>query len=456
MKLNNFGNIFKKSEKKYLEENYLASEYTWGFELEGFVHNNLTYDDILFDYPNLIEDIINIDDLKEKNYDGEISDESLECAEEILSAFNNGQSFESVKSCFENERFMNEVFNYHDIDLADRYNYISPDFNQVEDILYDTFKKYISEGNYTKMTSDGSLEPNNKNDYAFEYNTPAMPFKPSVINDMIKMFAELDNTGFYINDTCGFHIHLSYPDIKRDDLIWVLCCLAMDEKSLNIISYLENSGIKLFKAGADQYGTIDSIILLSQYLKEKYWAYIGDILDIEKLTLFRIHPQGTLEWRGPRDFLNKDGETINYNNLYDLFKNLYRLTQFISNSLNKRFIEINGEKLSKDDVLKNILSQPRGISTLKTNSKADTKNFNKYQDFFTEVRRNGFDEEFLKTYLNTKNKCDKFINWLKVYIGNNGNDALMDYLYEYFKRLKEGRLLYPYQYEMLDCIELLS
>ena len=32
MKLNNFGNIFKKSEKKYLEENYLASEYTWGFE----------------------------------------------------------------------------------------------------------------------------------------------------------------------------------------------------------------------------------------------------------------------------------------------------------------------------------------------------------------------------------------------------------------------------------------
>ena len=26
MKLNNFGNIFKKSEKKYLEENYLASE----------------------------------------------------------------------------------------------------------------------------------------------------------------------------------------------------------------------------------------------------------------------------------------------------------------------------------------------------------------------------------------------------------------------------------------------
>ena len=90
----------------------------WGFELEGFVHNNLTYDDILFDYPNLIEDIINIDDLKEKNYDGEISDESLECAEEILSAFNNGQSFESVKSCFENERFIHEVFNYHDIDLA--------------------------------------------------------------------------------------------------------------------------------------------------------------------------------------------------------------------------------------------------------------------------------------------------------------------------------------------------
>ena len=232
MKISNFGNIVKNSKKDYLKENYLASEYTWGFELEGFVHNNLTYDDVLFDDIGLIKDIIDIDELKKKNYNGDISDEALECAEEIMSAYDNGESFDSVKVCFDNENFMHEVFNYHDIDLSDRYNYMAPDFNQVEDILYDTFKKYISNGNYAKMTGDGSLEPNSPNDYIFEYNTPAMPFKPSVINDVIHMFAELENTEFYINDTCGLHIHLSYPNIKKEDLIWVLCCLALDENYL--------------------------------------------------------------------------------------------------------------------------------------------------------------------------------------------------------------------------------
>lgn len=441
MRISNFGNIVKNSKKDYLKENYLASEYTWGFELEGFVHNNLTYDDILFDNSNLIEDILNIDDLKEKNYDGEISDESLECAEEILSAFNNGESFESVKSCFENERFMHEVFNYHDIDLSDRYNYMAPDFNQVEDILYDTFKKYISNGNYAKMTGDGSLEPNNPNDYIFEYNTPAMPFKPSVINDVINMFAELENTGFYINDTCGLHIHLSYPNIKKEDLIWVLCCLALDENYLNMISYLEHSGIKLFKEGEDEYGSIDTMKYISKYLKEENWEELSYMLETDKRTVFRIHPQGTLEWRGPRNFLNKEGDFIDYKNVYDLFKNLYKLTQFISNSLNKKVININGKNYDKNYIMKMILTQPRGISMMKSNSKVEKESWNKNYELFKELMRNGFDEEFVRTYL--KKNPVEFIKWLKVYLGEQGRDSELNWLYEYFKRLTPNRYLYP-------------
>lgn len=454
MKISNFGNIVKNSKKDYLKENYLASEYTWGFELEGFVHNNLTYDDVLFDDIGLIKDIIDIDELKKKNYNGDISDEALECAEEIMSAYDNGESFDSVKVCFDNESFMHEVFNYHDIDLADRYNYMAPDFNQVEDILYDTFKKYISNGNYAKMTGDGSLEPNNPNDYIFEYNTPAMPFKPSVINDVIHMFAELENTGFYINDTCGLHIHLSYPNIKKEDLIWVLCCLALDENYLNMISYLEHSGIKLFKEGEDEYGSIDTMKYISKYLKEENWEELSYMLETDKRTVFRIHPQGTLEWRGPRNFLNKEGDFIDYKNVYDLFKNLYKLTQFISNSLNKKVININGKDYDKNYIMKMILTQPRGISMMKSNSKVEKESWNKNYELFKELMRNGFDEEFVRTYL--KKNPVEFIKWLKVYLGEQGRDSELNWLYEYFKRLTPNRYLYPYQYEMLDCIEFLE
>ena len=46
MKLNRFGNFIKQSKKRYLEENYLSSEYEWGFELEGCISSSLSLDSI--------------------------------------------------------------------------------------------------------------------------------------------------------------------------------------------------------------------------------------------------------------------------------------------------------------------------------------------------------------------------------------------------------------------------
>ena len=117
MKLNNFGNIIKKTKKEFLEENYLSSEYTWGFELEGFVQNSLTIDDILMD-GSFVD--FYLEDIDERNYNGDISDEAYECAEKIKEAIEKHKSFESVKEYFNNERFMNEIYNYHDIDAIMR------------------------------------------------------------------------------------------------------------------------------------------------------------------------------------------------------------------------------------------------------------------------------------------------------------------------------------------------
>ena len=110
-----------------------------------------------------------------------------------------------------------------------------------------------------------------------------MPFKPSVIEDMIKFFKELDKTEFYVNDTCGFHIHLSYPDINKNDLIWVLCCLAMDKDSLNLISYLENSGIQLFTTGNESYGSMDVMNHIKEELEENNRARSARLRVIERV-----------------------------------------------------------------------------------------------------------------------------------------------------------------------------
>ena len=88
MRISNFGNIVKDSKKDFLKENYLSSEYEWGFELEGCVHNSLTYDQILMN-----DDFIEfyLDDIDEKNYNGDISDEAYECAKKIIKAIKKGK-----------------------------------------------------------------------------------------------------------------------------------------------------------------------------------------------------------------------------------------------------------------------------------------------------------------------------------------------------------------------------
>lgn len=453
MRISNFGNIVKSSKKDFLKENYLSSEYEWGFELEGCVHSSLSYDSITT--YEFLESLFY--DYEDQYKNGDISKETYEVCQKLYDATMNNADSQYILELLGNDSFRDEIWDYTTFDLTDRTNGLShSEFEEVHDLIYETFQKYISNGNWGKMTDDGSIKPDHEFDYTFEYATPHMPFKPSVIEDMIKFFKELDKTEFYVNDTCGFHIHLSYPDINKNDLIWVLCCLAMDKDSLNLISYLENSGIQLFTTGNESYGSMDVMNHIKEELEEKNWDVLGYSLARDKQTLFRIHPQGTLEWRGPRNFLTDISNKLNVKNLYDLFKNLYRLTQFISNTLNQKYIIIDNEKILKNDLLKNILIQPSGIATNKFKISMESY----YEELIKEFIQSNFDEKVLRKYLKNNNKILLFVNKLKEKIAEKGynNKPVFDRIkfnrmMYYFDRITEDKILYPYKKELYDCLK---
>lgn len=460
MKISNFGNIVKDSKKNYLKENYLSSEYEWGFELEGCIKSSLSWD-LVCNY-EFLEPLIC--DYEEQYKEGNISKETYEVCEKLYNALMEDKPTEEIMKYLNDDNFNDEIWDITSFDLRNLQNgLIHSEYEEVHDLIYEVFKKYITNGNYGKMSDDGSIKEDEEYDYTFEYATPHMPFKPSVIEDMIKFFKELDKTNFYVNDTCGFHIHLSYPDINKNDLIWVLCCLALDVNKLNLISYLERSGIKLFNNVNDenQYSSIEMMEFINEEIKQKDWVELGFTLQKAKEGVFRIHPQGTLEWRGPRNFLTSSEKKLDVKNLYDLFKNLYKLTQFISSCLNKKFIEYDGKKIFRNEILQNVLSQPAGIATNKFNSPIDKKTFGKYSEFYIEAMRNGFNEEYLREYLTDIKKIIGFVNYLKLLIAekDNKNKPIMgnltfEKLYNYFNKLKKKNLLYPYKEQILDCLEI--
>ena len=178
--------------------------------------------------------------------------------------------------------------------------------------------------------------------WGFEYVSPIIPFIPKNINKMVNFLKGLKDIGVVTNDHCGFHTHISYPDMTREDVAWLLYCVANDESLFKEVTELDEGDYK--------------INFFSHYASKEILEKLRDLdLDSRTMTLntdnkyqvMRIHPQGTIEWRGPRNFIN-DGSAEK--DIEDYIKKLYRLIVKIGDIVTRK--EYNGVK--REDVLKRV------------------------------------------------------------------------------------------------------
>jgi len=182
---------------------------------------------------------------------------------------------------------------------------------------------------------------------SFEYTSPILSFTPQNIQKTITFLdRSLTILGVETNNTCGFHVHLSFPHINSIDSFWILCNLAMNKQMLNKIMTL-NTYIDKYNFFDEDHANVNFLSRIKTSIEQKNLEQLSYEYTASKYRAFRLHPQGTIEWRGPRNFLNDGDVKI----IKQFFLLLWEVIGFISNVLvNKQLNRISKKELY--DVLK--------------------------------------------------------------------------------------------------------
>ncbi len=212
------------------------------------------------------------------------------------------------------------------------------------------------------LHSDGSLDYTyEKGGEPIEWASPVLPVNVSTFQRIINMYkAGLDDE-FYVNSTCGYHHHLSFQGITAEDVIWIMSKLALDDNMRRKISKFKGIEFVGEWSRDDYIDDLKNAVLNDNYKK------IVELCKTDKYSLVNVHNHNTLEWRGPRGFL-EDGSI---STIIDFYKLLWEFVKWMTDVLDET--EINN--VSKD----NFIAQIRAVK--------GSSNINGFK--FSEKRKDG-------------------------------------------------------------------
>ena len=301
---------------KILEETLLTNDFTFGFELEAIVSG---YSSVL----DSVRDYFDSDD-----YDMDDAD---------------SDSTEVLKDYFDS--FLYGQFNSH------RTN------------------KNISGD--SRVHDDSSVQHNDADTdgFTFEYSSPVLKANPENFARVIHLLKQMKKDGIYTNNTCGFHHHIKFNGMTPQDLVWIYCNLATDAGI-----YEQITKFKDYDFYDDHFASFRDIDELGVALINRDFEKALEYITNEKYRAFRIHPQGTLEWRGPRDFLNGDNfdDIVDF---YKLFNILIRRIKLYMDS--KTLIDTTISKKELFDEFKKLYDDPQW-SEIVNDSEEDSKSVKKF------------------------------------------------------------------------------
>lgn len=183
---------------------------------------------------------------------------------------------------------------------------------KVSDEIDNIFNRH-SNGEWSagEMQHDSSIEPDDGYDYPFEWASPVLNVKPINFARVIKFLNSLSSHGIYVNNSCGFHHHLSWRGITERDMIWTYTNLAMDGEFIDRMETLivpDDSDVPTtIDMASNHWASKNLLSEIRQDIKDRNWVNLLNKYNDSKYRIFRIHPYGTIEWRGPRNFLNDGG-----------------------------------------------------------------------------------------------------------------------------------------------------
>lgn len=199
--------------------------------------------------------------------------------------------------------------------------------------------------------------------FGIELVSEPLTLNPQTIISVKKTIVNLFKAGVKTNDSCGFHIHYSYSRMSYIDICWLLLNMSCNG-DMSLFSEFE--GIQFFDK---QYASKDFIEDIKYQIEEG--QPVEKIFTTNKYQLIRIHPQGTLEWRGPRNFMNNGSLDL----IDKFFIRLYRCADSISKLISNTKVSTGSITISKNDFYKKLSNPSSSISTdmKKTNGSKDKR-----------------------------------------------------------------------------------
>jgi len=277
---------------------------------------------------------------------------------------------------------------------------------------------------------EGYIDDDSDDERTYEWRSPVFALTPFNLQKIIRFLAlGIDKGMINTNQSCGFHVHIGFPNqyTRSEDMFWILLQMVTRNEAEKFKEILEFKGIQFYGGtyvGKKRFeNMINNLEDLSYELKDKKFfmdtegkqikddlgAYDVDVekeayksykeeyliearrykkqIDKRELTLwntnsvnnfiryfysddkyniFRQHPQGTLEWRGPRRFLDRRDVGI----IKEFFlRKLYPFIKWINDMLDEQTLDIGGVTLSRDTFNKILITHNPPASRIRKSTK---------------------------------------------------------------------------------------
>lgn len=288
------------------------------------------------------------------------------------------------------------------------------------------------------LHGDGSV--NGYGDGApFEWASPVLPVNMTSINKIINMYKKGLNEVFTVNDSCGLHHHISFPNMSAEEMVWIMCKLALDTNMREKITHFKDYDFVTTWSKDSYLDRLKDAVLNDNY---------NDIIKIcrtDKYSLVNVHSHNTLEWRGPRSFLDTGREQA-LKNVVEFYKLFWSFIKWMTDVLDEN--EINN--ISKDNFIQSIKTAMRaegmndinsfkmtsgkekGIMSEETLNKLLKKTMNDIKFMATLYKTNKNFEQFIQ-YLYNKNRLGKRVESLNTADGieQDVKNAINNICYKY-------------------------
>src|ERR1700691_119081 len=228
-----------------------------------------------------------------------------------------------------------------------------------------------------KITSDESLESTSRIEKGVELISKVLTLNPSNIVKSKQCIIHLLKKGCFTNNTCGFHVHYSYNGMDYNEICWLLIVLSTNNEYRKLFSEFKDINFINHDYASDKF--LDEIYSILEDSEGNITHSLMWVLGSNKFRLLRIHPSGTLEWRGPRNFMNSK----NFGIISNFFVRLYKVADLIDKISKTKSVTVNNKVITKDSLINYSKNNPGyGKNTQydkPDNIKVD-KRFNKFQN----------------------------------------------------------------------------